>query len=182
MRFRRGQYPRSTATRHAFTLVEIVAVLLLVAVLGATVTVSLNATRRASRLQDAVERLKDYDGAARERARSSGRAMRLRFETGTARVQRVDASTGWPEGPTLEFDGAVAVERVWTASDGAASGDVVCSSRGQTDSYAVLLAGPSDARQWILFAGLTGEARLLKNDAQVEEIFKLLAPGSVDAP
>lgn len=185
MRPRRAQPVRLTATRGAFTLVEVVAVLLLVAVLGATVTVSLNATRRASRLQDAVERLKDYDAAARDRARSSGRAMRLAFGTTSSRLQRVDATTGRPEGATIEFDRGVTVERVWIASEegaaAATSGDVVCSSLGQTDSYAVLLLSANAARQWVVFAGLTGEVRLLKNDVEVEEIFKLLAPDRNDA-
>ena len=36
-----------------------------------------------------------------------------------------------------------------------------CSAEGRSGSYAVLVTGPEDARMWVLFAGLTGDAALL---------------------
>jgi hypothetical protein len=74
-----------------------------------------------------------------------------------------------PAGP----DG-VRVERVVTPADDAAGGDVDLrvSARGYSPSYAVLLAGPGGRRQWVLFAGLTGEAGVANDDREVLETIR----------
>ena len=43
------------------------------------------------------------------------------------------------------------------------------SARGQTPSYAVLLAGPAGER-WVAVAGLTGQAMVLSDERDVQDI------------
>jgi type II secretory pathway pseudopilin PulG len=171
--------------RSAFTLVELTATLLLAALLATAVAASLKGVRRGAALDDAVSAWKAYDEAARAGARATGRPTRLRVDVDAGRVARVDDADGSPRGSPLDLPPGpegVRVERVMTAADdpgvgrGASAGtiEVPVSARGLGPSYAVLLAGPGGRRQWLVFAGLTGEPRTVSDERDVVETFRLL--------
>lgn len=179
-----------TARRLGFTLVELVAVLILTALLAAAVSVSLKGVRRDVALDDSAARLRAYDGATRDAARLAGRPLVLRFDLSAAVVSRLDPESQQARGTALPLRAgasprdreSVTIDRMMTPDGEAAAGevDVLCSARGWTPSYAVLLAGPNGRREWVLFAGLTGEARTIRDDRQVRETLALLRPGVGD--
>ena len=176
---------RPSPRRRGFTLVELTAVLLLAALIATGVTVSLKGARRDTLLDDAVLRWKAYDEATRAQARRSGGPLRLRIGIDAGRARRLAADDNRPLGGTLDFppgpDG-VRIERVLTPADDAGGGDVDVrvSARGYSPPYAVLLGGPGGRRQWVLFAGLTGEASLGHDDRQVLDTIRLAAAGGDD--
>jgi prepilin-type N-terminal cleavage/methylation domain-containing protein len=175
-------------SRTGFTLVELTATLLLAALLSAAVAASLAGTRRGALLEDVVARWKAYDEASRVQARLSGEPVRLRIDVDAGRVRRLDEAGASPLGSALDLPAGaegVRVERVVTAADDPAAGrgatagevDVPVSVRGYSPAYAVLLAGPGGRRQWLMFAGLTGEPRTLADEREVVETFRLLRGG-----
>ena len=159
----------------AFTLIETLAVIALLAILTAAAVVSLSGTRRAARAEDAIERLMAFDRTTRDAARRVGRASGLRFELNRARVGRTNAEG---EPTPLALEGA-RVTRVIVRGESIGYGEVVVpfSDRGQSPSYAVLLSAQAGER-WVAFAGLTGQAFVVSDERDVQEI---LSPASATA-
>ena len=178
--------PRS---RPAFTLLEMLATLALLAVLATVVMVSLAGPRRAARAQDAADELLHYDRLAREWCRRFGRPGRLVFDLDRGTVRRVmtdrrpgeQADESQPA--ALHLPGGFRIARFVSSRQTRDAGEVEipCSPRGQTPSYAALLAGPEGRRQWVVVAGLSGKAVAVNDEREVETIFQSLAGGD-DAP
>jgi prepilin-type N-terminal cleavage/methylation domain-containing protein len=163
----------------AFTLIETLAVIALLAILTAAAAVSLSGTRRAARAEDAADRLMAFDRATRDAARRVGRSSALRFELNRGRISRTDGDAT----PTpLALDGA-RVTRVIVRGESFGYGEVVVpfSDRGQSPSYAVLLAGQGGqgGQRWVAFAGLTGQTFVLNDERDVQDI---LSPSGAAAP
>ena len=167
--------PARAASRRGFTLVELTAALLLAGLIATAVTVSLRGARRATALEDVALRWKAYDEATRAQARRLGSPLRLRIAADGGQVLRLAADgDDRPHGAALDLpSGAegVRVERVVTPADDSAGGDVDLrfSARGYSPSYSVLLAAPGGRRQWLVFAGLTGQAEAVTNERDAIE-------------
>ena len=170
MRRRRGS---------AFTLVELLAVLLLMALLATGVSLSLKGVLRDAELRNAASQLIQFDRLAREQARRSDRPSQLRFELQAGRVRNIDARTKTVQGRELQLPAGVAIEQVRTARQprGGADAVVPCSARGQTTSYAVLLRGVGRQQLWLVVAGLSGTVETVRDDQTVNQTFALLAHG-----
>jgi prepilin-type N-terminal cleavage/methylation domain-containing protein len=155
----------------AFTLIETLAVIALLAIITAAVAVSLSGARRSADLDGVAERFVAYDRGTRDIARRFGGQPSLRFELnqGTARrVDEVDASAN--RATPLALGGArVAKLIVRGESVGYGEASVPFSDGGRSPSYAVLLTNKSGQR-WVAFAGLTGQAFVLGDERQVQDI------------
>jgi prepilin-type N-terminal cleavage/methylation domain-containing protein len=171
--------------RQAFTLLEMIATLALLAVLATIVTVSLAGPRRAARAQDAADEVLNYDRLAREWCRRFGRPGGITFDLDRGTVRRVMAGErdGSPAPAALHVPGGFRIARLVSPGRSQEAGEVTlpCSARGQTPSYAVLLAGPEGGRQWIVVAGLSGKAVTAGDAREVQAIFQSLSGGD-DAP
>jgi hypothetical protein len=66
----------------------------------------------------------------------------------------------------------VRIDRVRTTSrdHGGGAIEVDVSRLGLSESYAVLLGG-ADWRRWVFVSGLSGEVRVVSDDAQIEDVF-----------
>lgn len=166
--------------RRAFTLVEVAAVTLVLAVLAAGAALSFAGPLRSMRAGDAVERVRAFDATARLAARRSGRPVEMRFGDPPGTLARRDDADG-RGGGTIAFRGALpggyGVDRVLQASgnDDVTNDDgrravVRCSVAGLTRSYAVRIVGPGLDR-WLVFAGLTGQVIEARDETNVEAIF-----------
>jgi prepilin-type N-terminal cleavage/methylation domain-containing protein len=171
--------------RPAFTLLEMIATLALLAVLATVVTVSLAGPRRAARAQDAADEVLNYDRLAREWCRRLGRPGGITFDLDRGTVRRVMAgqSDGAAQPASLHVSGGFRIARLVSGGQSHEAGEVTlpCSARGQTPSYAVLLAGPEGGQQWVVVAGLSGKAVTAGDAREVEAIFQSLSGGD-DAP
>jgi type II secretion system protein H len=171
--------------RPGFTLLEMIVVLALLALLATVVTVSLAGPRRAARAQDAADEILNYDRSAREWCRRFGRPGGITFDLDRRTVRRVTAGqSDSPQQPAaLHLSSGFRVARLVSAGQSREAGEVTlpCSPRGQTPSYAVLLAGPEGGQRWIVVAGLSGKAVTAGDAREVEAIFQSLSGGD-DAP
>jgi type II secretory pathway pseudopilin PulG len=154
--------------RRAFTLIEAVLILAVMALLAAGVTVSLAGAGRVASADDVADAYAAFDRTTREAARRLGRTPELRFDLNRGTVRRADGERD-PAGLVLRGD--FRVTRVVMRGDDLRSGEVAVpvSARGQTPSYAVLLAGPAGHR-WVVFAGLTGQAIRVQDERDVFDI------------
>jgi type II secretory pathway pseudopilin PulG len=159
--------------RRAFTLIEAIVVVTLMALLTVAVTVSLRSAGRAARIEDVADAYAAFDRTTREAARRFGRTPEIRFELNRGNVRRVDEER---DPVTLALRGGFRVTRVVVRGRDARSGEIAVpvSARGQTPSYAVLLAGPGGER-WVMFAGLTGQPSVIQNERDVQDILSAVA-------
>ena len=165
--------------RLAFTLVELLAALVIVALLVGAASVSLRGVLARTRLEDAVGRVENFDRLTREQSRRGGSPLRIRLRSGGDQLHREAAGTGAPVGAACLLPPGVVVADVLGL--GGRRGDVVipCSARGLTPSYAMRIGTDNGASRWVVVAGLTGKVTVFDDDddAAVRNIFALL-----DAP
>jgi prepilin-type N-terminal cleavage/methylation domain-containing protein len=163
----------------AFTLIEMLVVIALLAILATAATVSLRAATRAANIGDAVEQFVAIDQGTREVAYRFNRQPTLRFDLNHGTVRRIGDSDGATASP-LVLGSGVRVSRV--AFDGHTIGygnvDVGFSIRGQSPTYAVQLTSASGESRWVALAGLTGQPLVLRNESDVLDIFPASRPAA----
>src|SRR5438105_1542102 len=74
--------------RRAFTLIETMLVILLMALLASAVTLSFARPLRAARAQDAIEMVRSFDGMCRQVARRFGQPVTLTYDLSEGRIVR----------------------------------------------------------------------------------------------
>jgi prepilin-type N-terminal cleavage/methylation domain-containing protein len=154
-----GRLPRSAfPTRRAFTLIEMMVVLVLAAVLTTAVAVALTSPARAAQARDAAERIESFDRLVREHARTAGMAQAIVFDLnrGTVRRAEAEAQDGIREpGSVLQLPGQFRVERLLLPGGPVVSGEVrvPVSPRGQAPSYAILLTERRQKPHWLVSPG-----------------------------
>jgi prepilin-type N-terminal cleavage/methylation domain-containing protein len=166
--------------RYGFTLIETLAVLALLAIMTAAVAASLGGARRAADLDGVAERFIEFDRGTREVAKRLARPSELRFELNRGTVSRLD---GGEKHPTpFVFGADVRAARLIVRGESMGYGDVAVpfSEHAHSPSYAVLLAGNAGQR-WVAFAGLTGQALVLRDEHQVQDILSPPAGARADA-
>jgi prepilin-type N-terminal cleavage/methylation domain-containing protein len=154
----------------AFTLIEIMVVIVLIGLLSTAVVLSFAAPVQRVRAQDAVERVRALDESARAQSRHSGDASQIVFDLSAGTLARRDG------GGNVVFEAALPsgfeIDRFRSGIEDRSSGEAVmsCSALGLTRTYAVHLTAPG-LDQWLLFAGLSGEATVVKDEATLDSIF-----------
>jgi prepilin-type N-terminal cleavage/methylation domain-containing protein len=169
----------SLAAYAAFTLLELMAVLVITAILAGAVVLTMSGRLDEARMTDVVARLGDLDRWTRHDAR------RLRP---ACLVFDLDRDMAWrdtgernriltlPPGYSL----AALRDSRGTVRDGEVR--IECSSEGRTDSYALAVAGPDHALAWVVFAGLTGQSTQAVNEAEIDTVFASSAVSVTGGP
>jgi prepilin-type N-terminal cleavage/methylation domain-containing protein len=191
--------------RGGFTLIEIMAVVTLLGLLAGATAWSLAEDARASSRAKVVADLAHADRMARLTAQCAGRPCGLRFDLKEQSFQRVAGPGEVPEpAHVTTLPKGFRIERMVTAAGdsadetppGSAGSETTAwySRAGGSGSYALLLAfedGPSGklsseslagSSVWLVFAGVTGQLTLVRNEAEVENLFAQLASRGPDAP
>ena len=142
----------------AFTLVELTVVLVIIAIAAAAVTLRTQGPLRQARMRDVVGAIAHAERTTRSAASEQDRAFQLVVDLSDGRVSRSRAQ-GRPAGTALVqlpqgFRVGAVLMRRRDVSGGSVS--IPVSRRGLTPTYAVLIDG-GQQRQWLVFAGLTGE-------------------------
>jgi prepilin-type N-terminal cleavage/methylation domain-containing protein len=162
----------------AFTLIEIMAALVIFGLIASFAVVSLAGQARAVRLADQVEQVKAFDRAVRERARRNGTTPALTFDlrAGTVRAGSRDL-------PPLRLGDRFRLAAVMLPGERVEFGDITLpvSADGRSSSYAVHVTdaemGDPAGGRWVLVMGLTGQTIELENEQEVQDIFTtLLSP------
>lgn len=149
---------RTRAELRGFSLIELTAVLAILAVVAGGVAVRSHVAARQARMADLLDGIAEYDRRTRRHARTHDRPARLVIELGGRPIRRTTAE-GAAEGAPLELPDGWAVEEVRLADRRVRTGSVAlgCSRSGLTPSYGLLLAHRHGQRRWLLVAGLTGQ-------------------------
>ncbi len=165
----------------AFTLIEMVGVLAIMALLAGAAVVSLHGSRRRVDLRDAVEQIAQADASVRAVARGVDTPVGMKIVLSTGQLFRIgpDAVTA----KLAELPRDVSIRRVRIGDENVDSGDltVEISSRGASPSYAVRVDDTAGEHQWVVAAGLTGQVTKV-TDEELDSIFdQVSAPAGADA-
>jgi len=180
--------------RAGFTLIEMLAVVVLIGLLAGAVAYSMTGEVRRSSREDLLGELEYFDRITRTAARRFDEQRVLAIDLDRQRVRRIDRPGKWDEKASARIavgDG-LSIDRVWIAAGDAtplrangrtearqeADGEVEVpfDPMGQSATYAVRIAGP-ERTGWIVFAGLTGEPTRTDDDQAVDRLFESLERG-----
>lgn len=164
--------------RGAFTLVEMMVVLLIMAILSAGVCLSLAGPERQARVEDIVGQIQHYDAMARTQARQSNRPLRLVVNISRNRIDCLPFE-GEPISQPLALPDHIRIKRILLQDRQVLSGTgevaLTCSTLGVTPSYGLTLEEAAGGRHVIFFLGLTGQMLRVDERFQSDEVFKQLA-------
>jgi prepilin-type N-terminal cleavage/methylation domain-containing protein len=180
----------------AFTLIEVMIVVLLMGLIAGATAWSLAETARHKTRENAVGLIAQADHMARTIARRMPQPCALRFDLDQQHIVRVQARRGGPTqshrvslGASQRFDRLVRVappgarqQRAGVQWLEAGAAEIAYSTRGRSESFALRLAGPDDREpSWLIVCGLTGQVTFDHDHEDVQETFALLASGRADA-
>lgn len=162
--------------REAFSLIELMAVLLITALVAAAVTLRVQGPMRQSQLSDVIGQISAFDDLTRAYARQHDQSLLIVMELASGRLTRTDGPGGKTIGTELVLPAGYDLAGISVAKDRALGGaaSIPCSRSGFTPTYAVELQDPYHKRHWLLFAGLSGQMVQIEDESQVQEIWAAL--------
>ena len=158
--------------RSAFTLIELIVAVLLLSLLASAAVMSFSQPLRGARLQDTIDQIRSFDATARRAAVASGRECRLEFDLASKTLSRRDGDglAVLRSRASLAPSFRISDVRIGIHSTSVGEAVVDVSPMGASRTYALHLIGPA-TDQWVLFAGLSGDMTLVKDEAMLDEIF-----------
>lgn len=197
--------------RKAFTLIEVMAVVVLLGLLAGAVAWSMADDLRRNAQESAAERVMSTDELARLAARASGQPCVLRFDLDAQRIARsaindrgqMGAAHDWGLGadwaiakvivlrPDASAEAAISPVRRHVHRAGAV--ELRISADGWSPTYLVRLdrvggpitrdgaSGSGQSRQWIVVAGLTGATRVIYDQQELDNLLATLQRPGIDA-
>jgi prepilin-type N-terminal cleavage/methylation domain-containing protein len=168
--------------RSAFTLIELMAVLVLVGLVSATTMLRFGSTTHRAQFEWSLERMMASDRLLRNHCVTCGQPGHLKFEIGTSRLERVFGARR-DDSSAVELGTRLRITRFLAAKRHVETGkvEVDYDSYGHSETFAIEIEGPGDQSAWILVAGLTGQTRRLEDRRDVERILEVLRPAGSDA-
>lgn len=165
------------------TLLELMIVIVILALITATVTVRLGGRLPAAALHAATSQWESADQQMRMRARHVRQPMAIHFDIGGNRIQcALDAEHDEMRSPRT-FPRGVRITKFVVFEQTYTNGPVSVMFRdsGASETYAVEFASGRDLRRWIFVVGLTGQVTEVENEKQVQELFQELGSPGVHA-
>jgi type II secretory pathway pseudopilin PulG len=144
----------------AFILIELLAVVVIMAIVVGAAHLSLRGVGRHVSFEEAAARLISFDHAARTMARRLGQTAQVYYRHDTLQLAWLN-----PDGPRAPAP--LQLPQAFTLRD---QGDVLIGPGGRSRSYALCLRGPDQQERWILFAGLSGIATVMDHEEQTRAI------------
>ena len=165
---------RHGANVSAFTLVETMVAVTLLALLVAGTALTFARPLHRARAVEAVEQVRYLDASTRELARRTGRPAEIVCDLAEQTLSRREGGRTTYQ---TRLATPVRVEAVRTPGRDIDSGShaIPVSALALSPSYALKLSGP-DGPRWLLVSGLSGESQTLTDDAQVEHILAQASP------
>ena len=167
---------RRVQSHSGFTLIEVMIVVVIMAMLAASVRFSFRRPMQHAAQSDAIELMHHFDSYARISANRFNRATQLVFDLENQSMTRIENDA---EVSTLRLPSAIHLTELRTAHHRISDSRHVVnlSPPGVGPTYAVHLEG-ADFDRWLLFAGMTGEMSTAYHEQQLDSIFTTLAAHS----
>jgi prepilin-type N-terminal cleavage/methylation domain-containing protein len=182
--------------RTAFTIIEVLAVVVLLGLLAGATMWSMAADVQRGQEADAVSRLASADRSIRLASARLGGAWVLEVDVEAHRLHRATADKRRRLGSVELPRGCRIVEVVVPGKGRAESGDAIPTTwarinkgkipipyaDGRSKTFALRLkSGSQEQDQWMIISGLTGQVTLTHDDREIDNLFAMLTTGRVNA-
>jgi prepilin-type N-terminal cleavage/methylation domain-containing protein len=155
--------------RRGFTLIEMMAVIVVIGLLSTGAVISFSRPLAASRARNSIDQVKSLDSSARQFARTFGKPVEIVFDLSNQTIARRERDQIVFQ-TTLSRGVRIEEVRFATRSESIGEVSIESSSAGLSRSYAVHLVGPQ-LDQWLIFAGLSGQVTVINDVSQLDTIF-----------
>ncbi len=155
----------------AFTLIEMLVAVVLLGIISTAAALSFRSSIHSASATDATAQIKYLDSTSRQRAQRFNQPVQIIFDLTNSTLSRREGNKKSEPSFTASLPRGFSIDEVNIAGQSTFNGEnaVTCSPAGLSPSYAVHLVGP-DFDRWLLFAGLSGQMTLIKNEATVQDI------------
>jgi len=171
--------------RRAFTLIEVIAVVVLIGLLAGATAWLLAEDARSGTRAEVASRISHADRSARLAGMRMGRPCVLRFDLGRNRLRRVfrDSEGREQSSHSVTLPDGYRIDRIVTVRPVSSRGSVTSdsgvveipySTGGRSVSYAVRLSSQGGA-WWMVVSGLTGHVTANQNEQDVYKLFSALS-------
>jgi prepilin-type N-terminal cleavage/methylation domain-containing protein len=160
-------------TRRAFSLVEVMVVLLILAIVAGAVVLRFEGPVSQTRLRDVVDQVAAFDALSRARAQQQDLPVHVVVDAARGQMTWARGKATQDFRPAIQLPTGFAIGQVAVLGRPAESGvvDIPFSRLGLSPSYALRLDGPNGRQQWVLVAGLTGQLLEVSDEKEVGDIF-----------
>ncbi|MBM4033135.1 MAG: prepilin-type N-terminal cleavage/methylation domain-containing protein [Planctomycetes bacterium] len=160
------------SNRRGFTLIELAAVILALAIVAAVAVLRLEGPLRRARMGDVVDLVAAFDRLARDYAMTHDRPVWLVVDVPQRRLRRASGEDGADLGAPLALPQGYRVAQVWLRGQprSHARTAIPCSQHGLTPTYGLLIEGPAGRRQWLVVAGLSGQSMQVQDEREARTI------------
>ena len=161
----------------AFTLIEVLVVLVIIGLLAAVATVRLQEPLQNARLGNVIQRIAFTDGQVRSHAQRFARRARLVYDLEKNLVYAESEAASGAAHLRFELPGSVQLDQVRLHRSGSVGrkATIEVTPQGQTPSYAVKLGAGDRAGLWLFFSGVTGQVTQVDRESDVEELLGLVS-------
>ena len=165
-----------------FSLVELIAVLLIISIVAGAVMLRVQGPLHSTQMRDVIDQVRNFDLPTRSYALEQDRPVHLVVDLAAGELSRTDTQGTQLLGEPLKLPLGCRIARLLVRGEDVSTGSIAIgfSRLGLSPSYAVLLEGPGNRRQWILVAGLSGEIVEIDDEQEVQNILDAAGQG-VDA-
>lgn len=166
--------------RAAFTLVELVVVLVIISIVASAAIFSLRRPLQIARLNRAISSLEDADRRARMEAQRSGTIVELIVDPRDNLAQQTTLVDGrrQTESRSLSLSGSQTIDRFMFANGTTVKEQlkVKFAPNGRSATYAIRLKAtgnnPQSLQTWLVVVGATGQYVEVNEDSVVEQILQ----------
>ena len=158
--------------RHAFTLIELVVVMLILATLAGLVAYSLGGVMDRYQMNRAIETIELFDARARRQAIRSRRPLETRIDRGRNLLSIEPSARRSPA--TFRLPRRVEIAEIRMGRTTVAGGPLQLgiNRHGQSESYAIHLQRGS-VQRWLVVLGTSGQIVALNDKGEADAILSL---------
>jgi prepilin-type N-terminal cleavage/methylation domain-containing protein len=161
--------------RHAFTLIEVIAVVVILGMLVGVASMNLRGHLNRIKMIQAVGLLEEADRFARSIARKEHLPLEMTFnrKSSTIRVRSAAGSASKPISRLWKLPTGITISKIRDAQGSNESHEkqIVISANGTSMMYAIGLVGTNRSATWLVMLGFSGQLVRMENDADVAAMF-----------
>lgn len=164
-------------SNRGFSLLELLVVMVIVALVTASVIVSWSGVAQDAAQESAVSRLQSLDLHMRSFARGHRDECALSFEINSGQLRKhyhIEENKN-PAGESLGR--GILITDLQSTSGRRQGGriEVLFRRDGTSPTYGMCLSGPGNRKAWLLFAGMSGQVTRLKSEKEFDAALKALS-------
>lgn len=165
---------KSNQLPQAFSLLELIVVVVIVALISAAVAVQWSGVHHKAVRSSAVARLESLDQHLRSFARTNRTGCQLSVEIGSSKIRKSYHERRGTNPSPESLGRGIRIARIESTVDISTAKQVLIPfwPDGSSASYGIELTGPGSSKQWLVFAGISGQLTQLETEGDFDALWQ----------